>query len=654
MNNPHVWLSYVAYPITTAVYFERALRKRCRTTTIGPPLPFELIEKWQLQNMRLPLNEQDISTGFNPDMAEILSTVPADKHPDFYLWVESVGGHHPSNLEVLTCPKACYFIDSHLNLASHLEWAKYFDLVFIAQLEYLEDFRRLGLRAYWLPLGCDLEIHGGHDVPKKYPISFVGGVQPGSRREMLLKSLGKQIPVHYERCFWNDMSRLFSESKIVFNQAVRNDLNMRVFEVMSSGSLLLTDMASNSGQDTLFVPGEDYALYRDSNIVDVASFYLQNDTLREQVAARSRCLVCNAHTYEHRIEDLLSVALDGKTDTYSPQELRERSIKNLPTIDAYSRNSVYLSSNRRSFVIPVLDMSPASEYNIVTLLRDLENISGDVIVIFNGQEVAEQLKGHPRITSYAVMKQNIGVSRAWNLGLEMAITPTVFILNADLHVEPSAIEALEQALNSLPNAACVGPQGAFVEYDLARDYLYFDKGSFNCPLVVDAISGFFFAVKLEHFTDKIIRFENALTPCYFEEWDLGLQIKSAGLHNYIVPTTAYDHHWSGTIRALREIHFYGKRETAREIMLRNRLTFLNKWRTLAGQSGNSNLLSSCFQDYVVSQTQLLIEEGNFIGAQLWLAEMSKRCQETAGMAMMRRFSEIQARKNETITGGISS
>lgn len=644
MDNLHVWLAYVAYPITTAAYFERALRKLCRTTTIGPPLPADLIDKWQLHGMKLPLKEQEITTGFRPDMAEILNNLPSDQHPDLYLWVESVSGHYPLNLEALRCPKVCYLIDSHLQLSAHLEWAKQFDMVFIAQREYLDEFRTLGVKAYWLPLGCDPEVHCNSDLPKLYPVGFVGGVQSGSRREALLTQLATQIPIHYERCFWDDMARLFSQSQIVFNEAIRNDLNMRVFEVMSTGTLLMTDMAKNSGQDELFRDGEDYVVYRDSNICDVARFYLDNEELREQIAARGRRLVHNAHTYAHRMDDLLAVVLENKPDTFSAEELRERSLAGVPAIDADIAANTCISSTRRSFVIPVLDMSPASEYNILTLLKDLERIEGDVIVVFNGKEVAEHLKDHPRVTRYAVMKQNIGVARAWNLGLEIAATPTVFILNADLHVEHSAIDALEQALQSLPDAACVGPQGCFYDFALARDYTYFDKGTFSQPLEVDAVSGFFFAVKLQHFNEKIIRFENGFTPCYFEEWDLGLQIKRAGLKNYIVPTSAYDHHWSGSIRALREISYYEKAETAGEILFRNRRMFLNKWRGITGCENNRQLLESGFITYATSYAQNLVAEGRFSDARKWLEHAAQRLQDDGKLAALRRFIDIMVSK----------
>lgn len=643
----HVWLAYVAYPVTTAAYFERALRRCCHTTTIGPPLPPGLIEKWQLQNMKLPLKEQNISTAFRPDMADILAVTPVEQHPDLYLWIESVGGHYPLHLEQLTCPKVCYLIDSHLNLPTHLEWAKQFDIVFIAQREYLDEFSRHGSRVHWLPLGCDPEIHSPGDLSKDFPVGFVGSVQPGSRREALLKKLSSEVPVHYERCFWDDMARFFRHTKIVFNEAVKNDLNMRVFEVMSTGSMLMTDMAKNSGQDELFRDGEDYAVYLDSNICDVARFYLSNDELRKQIARRGQLLVHNAHTYLHRVEDLMSVALRGKPDTFSAGQLRERSLAGVPPIDAEIPTRICISSASRSFIIPVLDMSPASEYNILTLLEDLKDIEGDVIVIFNGPQIAEKLKDHPRITRYAIMKQNIGVARAWNLGLEIAVTPIAFILNADLHVERLAIDALEQALSSLPDAACVGPQGSFVEYPLTRDYVYFDRGTAGSPLEVDAVSGFFFAIKLQHFNEKIIRFENGFTPCYFEEWDLGLQLKQAGLKSYIVPTTAYDHHWSGSIRALREICFYEKAETAGEILLRNRVLFLNKWRGIAERERKPHLLESGFLAYIMTSAHTLVEEGRFEEALRLLDNASQRLHNDPHLVALIRFVEVLSRKTDT-------
>jgi GT2 family glycosyltransferase len=208
------------------------------------------------------------------------------------------------------------------------------------------------------------------------------------------------------------------------------------------------------------------------------------------------------------------------------------------------------------------------------------------------------------------MKENIGVARAWNTGIQMAATPVVFILNADLHLQRQAVEAVEQGLLTLERAACAGPQGSFVDIPLSRDHIYFDKGSFEQPIAVDEVSGFFFAVKLEHFSDKTLSFENAYTPCYFEEWDLGLQIKLAGLACYVIPTTAYDHHWSGSIRAMREISSYGRSETAGEILLRNRLLFLDKWRYLATVANKPDLLESSWREFGPRYAADLLRSGD--------------------------------------------
>ena len=576
----HVWLAYVPYPVTTAVYLERALRKTCQVTSIGPLFPQNLIDSWHLQNLKLPFTGLNLITSFEPDMANQINQLAPEQHPDLYLWVESVGGYFPENINALGCPTACWLIDTHLNLSWHLKWAERFSYVFLAQREYVQQFRDKGINAHWLPLACDPEIHAPAHVQKQYDLSFVGSLSHNPRRQSLLKILDAEIGIHCERCWWDDMARVISESKITFNNAVKNDLNMRVFESLSIGTLLLTDRAPGSGLETLFHDGEDLAIYRsDDELLEVARFYLANPLLQEQIARRGRQIVHTAHTYGHRAEDLLAVTLQDKKTTWTAEELRSRSIAGLqPSFAVQQSRQIHLKESTRSFVIPVLDYSPASPYNITTLLGDLEGIPGDVIVIFNNPAVADELKTHPRITRSATMSENIGVARAWNVGISMATTPFVMILNADLHLEAPVIDAIEQGLTTLDRAACVGPQGSFVNYRLTRDFLYFGKDSFDEPTEVDAVSGFLFGIRREQFGAGGLKFEEAFTPCYFEEWDLGLQIQQMGFKSWIVPANSYDHHWGGSIGGLRTISCLGHEETAQKILQRNRQLFLNKWR----------------------------------------------------------------------------
>lgn len=608
-SSPHVWLAYVNYPVTTAIYLKRALEQFCRVTTVGPPFPDELLDIWQLRDLPLPEPEpHHISTSFEPDMVQLLAETPTVDQPDLFLWVESVAGYFPEKLSELRCPKACFLIDSHLNNINwHLAWGKVFDFAFIAQREYVPLFRSQRINAHWLPLACDTELHGRQTFEKRHDVGFVGSTMFNDRRTALLDLLKNLCDLQVRRCYRQQMAEHFSASRIVFNNAVNNDLNMRVFEALCSGSLLLTDPAPNSGLEELFRDGEDLAIYRsDTLLPDKLRFYLDNSELAELIAARGHQLVLNAHTYTHRMEDLLAV-IDGRSKTtLSAPELRERSTAGVsPPFSEYCTTAVNYSQNSRSFVIAVLDYSPASEFNILTLLNDLEKIPGDVLVVFNDEQVGAELRNHPRITRYAIMKENIGVARAWNVGMKMAATPVVFILNADLHLELKAVEAMENGLLTLEKAACVGPQGSFVNYQMARDYLYFDKGDSERPVAVDAISGFLFAVKREHFMPGGLAFEDAYTPCYFEEWDLGIQIRQMGLACWVVPTTAYTHHWSGSIAARREIGCMGRSETAADILRRNRILFLAKWQQYATATGKDVFQSGIISHIVLSAPQLI-------------------------------------------------
>ncbi len=598
-----IWLSFVSYPVTTAVYFERAFRKKHDVKTVGPQLPEELIETWNLQNMKLPVTPQDIPTDFiDFDVYDLFNKTSENERPEYFIWIESVPGFFPLNIELLPIPTAAYFIDTHIHLEEHLEKAQHFDYVFIAQREYIPQFKKAGIeKIFWLPLGADPEIHGKFAKEKKYEIGFVGSIAGNIRREILLNKLKNIFPLHYERAFWTEMAEIMSASKIVFNNAVKNDLNMRVFEVMSIGSFLLTDLTTNSGQTELFENHVDLAIYKDNFIEHTAQFYLENEELRELIAKRGQELILNAHKYSDRAEELFEVISGKRKQTSSAQELRAKSLKKIST------PSVKINKAKRSFVIPVIDYSPASQYNIKTLLDDLEQIEGEIIVIFNSEKVADELKNDSRIDQYAIMKFNVGVARAWNIGLHIARTPITFIINSDVHVRKETIAILEDALISYPNAASAGPQGSFFNFELARDIQYFDKGSFNAPISVDAVSGFLFGVRTKYFQDGTLVFEDALTPAYFEEWDLGLKIKKAGLKSYIIPVTAYEHEWSGSIRSMEKIKFYDKAETPHEILERNRKFFHTKWRKIA-EKEKPDLLISLWLNWMLEKSKFALEQ----------------------------------------------
>lgn len=614
----NILLAYVSYPITTAAYLERALKKIANVRTIGPKLPEQLLTQWRLENLKQPVIAHDFEIPMQFNMEDAPNLL-GDFMPDLYLWVESVMGYFPSNLHSLRYPKACYLIDTYSNFEWHKEWAKQFDYVFLADLSYVEKFRSLGLNAHWLPLGCDEKIHHPTGASKKFDISFVGSINPDSERARLLNLLKMQFNLHVERSFLDEMANTFGQSKIVFNNAVgKTDLNMRFFEAMSCGSLLLSDMANGSGQDIMFSPHKDYALYTsDKNIIEVVDYYLNDHLARESVTQRGQSLVHAAHTYLHRSQALYDVVFGFKNKTPNPEDWRDRALAKISSsfISIKDQFSDILpidldraKAMRRSFIIPVLDYSPASPFNIKTLLNDLDQIDGEVIVIFNNQKVAEEMKSHPRITRYAILNQNIGVSRAWSVGLEMCETDYAYILNADLHLKIGVINELQKVLDILPDAVWVGPQGAYFDFNQMKDYLYLDKSTFNSIMEVDAVSGFLFGVKTKFFANKILKFDDRYTPCYLEEWDLGLQIKQHGLKAYAVPNQDYEHQWSGSIRAYQQIEYFQTKQSPKQILFRNRYLFQKKWLAIQERIKSPDLLESKLLPILLYQFEKSLSE----------------------------------------------
>ncbi|MES2309290.1 MAG: glycosyltransferase [Verrucomicrobiota bacterium] len=615
-----LWLAYVSYPVTTAAYFERAFRKRMKVTTLGPKIDEFVIESWNLKNMKVPVVDHDIPLPYEYDLESLYLQTSVEQRPDCFLWIESVYGHFPKNIHKLPCPRICYLIDSHISLNWHLEWAKQFDLVFIAQREYIPAFQAAGIQnVHWLPLGCDPEIHAKTTSTKEYEVGFVGSIVEGHPRSLLLEKIKSNFNLHVRRCFWTEMAEVFSKSKMVFNNCVRNDLNMRVFEAMSTGSLLLTDDPGfASGQSELFTAGEDFVLYNSEDLIEQISYYLKNEKEREAIAQSGREKVLAAHTYDHRVQALLDVVFH---QTISPPDARQWRDRSLGLQDTYFlgetpwRGAILPFRPQRSFVIPVLDKSPASPYNIETLLKDLEGVDGNVIVVFNSEKMAAAYAKHPRVTISATLSQNVGVARAWNVGVHLSETPTVFILNADLHLRPKSIPLIERTLQRIDRAAVAGPQGSFFNFFGSIDYQYFDKGTSPRPLQVDAISGFFFAVKRALFTEGVLQFEDDYSPCYFEEWDLGLQCREKGWECWVAPTTEYDHEWSGTIKANKVVGYFDHRESIFDIHARNTKRFQAKWLEKSKALKNPKLLLSRYPEYLLTLANEAQSRGDLTGAE---------------------------------------
>jgi 2-polyprenyl-3-methyl-5-hydroxy-6-metoxy-1,4-benzoquinol methylase len=210
--------------------------------------------------------------------------------------------HLPGDLR----PSAWWAIDTHLDFDWCLAKARGFDCVFAAQRDGANRLGKEGVAAVWLPLACDPEIHRKHEIEKVFDVCFVGNLIPGERAELIDLLQRRFRNTFVGQRYFDEMAQIYSRSRIVFNRSIRNDINMRVFEGLATGSLVMTNDLRDNGQDELFVDGRHLATYRDADeLVDKVAYYLKREELRERIAGAGREEAVARHTYRQRMSDLL-------------------------------------------------------------------------------------------------------------------------------------------------------------------------------------------------------------------------------------------------------------------------------------------------------------------------------------------------------------
>ena len=238
-----------------------------------------------------------------------------DPEVDLIIFVE--GGSFqlfPYNIDKCLVTTVWYGIDTHTNYNKHKEISKFFDFTFVAQKEYaLKLSDDLKKDIFWLPLAYDqtsVSSSSGLDISETYDIAYVGSMDAAVHpvRMKLLEEIQKlKFNAFIGSTDSNRMYKIYKNSLIVFNFSINNDLNMRVFEAIGSGALLFTNHMKNNGLEDLFIEGEDYYVYSESNIVqELNSLKKQPDKISKFRDSRVNKIL-NEHKYKNRVEYLFEV-----------------------------------------------------------------------------------------------------------------------------------------------------------------------------------------------------------------------------------------------------------------------------------------------------------------------------------------------------------
>lgn len=136
-------------------------------------------------------------------------------------------------------------------------------------------------------------------ISEKYPFDLFT-----HDRNFSLRGLTNHGPVNN----YQEMPLVFRLSKINLNISLRSILSgipQRAFDIMGSGGFLL----SNYQDDFLdfFTPGEDFIFYESkADLLDKIDYYLTHEEERLQISKNGHDKVAAAHTYRHRVREMLS------------------------------------------------------------------------------------------------------------------------------------------------------------------------------------------------------------------------------------------------------------------------------------------------------------------------------------------------------------
>lgn len=211
------------------------------------------------------------------DLAAVAARLPADQQPDAVVClVDASWRSLPRNLQAFRCPKVLLVADTHhLNapLTGMIRYAQSerFDrIVLLYDRHHWEFFTAAGLKPlYWFP-GLtfphdDRTVAAARQAAaRESRIAFVGqtGICHPRRMQLLSQLHAHQLPLSVRAVSQREGLGFYGSSSIGFNSSLNGDLNLRVFEILAGGSMLLTDeLAPAAGLADVWQGGRDIATY---------------------------------------------------------------------------------------------------------------------------------------------------------------------------------------------------------------------------------------------------------------------------------------------------------------------------------------------------------------------------------------------------------
>lgn len=272
---------------------------------------------------------------------DILERLPEDWTPDFVIIRDGEYYEIPVGLEESPYPVIGLIGDWNLAFNGIASIIGIFDFIFTDR-QGVKVFQKLGIEniEYFPLYGYDPGIHKAYDEEKKYDVCLIGNLNHNvqTKRAKALYRIAKladKYKINIESGVYGaDYGRKLSQSKIVFNQSIRGEVNMRTFEAPACGALLFLESDNLEVRD-FFRDREDCVLYDNDNLEGLIEHYLLHESERQRIVKNMGLKIKN-HSYYHRARKLIQRIKRIKFESV------DRAFNRLPPVEKIIRRANYL------------------------------------------------------------------------------------------------------------------------------------------------------------------------------------------------------------------------------------------------------------------------------------------------------------------------
>jgi len=283
---------------------------------------------------------------FDAPLDDLIKFCPS---PPFWIFhFESALPLLPQGLEKSEIPTVCFHADTYAFTRKRIRWSYLFDHVAIFHPGYDRLFARAGHPGAFLhPYAVHREFFDGPELRREFELGWVGQTSGHiyRRRAEWLHRLAAEFRTndfsrHYSL---EEVADVYRRSQIVVNigrDDYPQDANLRVFEVLASGALLLTSLPSEL-TDLGFQEGVHFIGYRDEyEIIPLVRKFLSDERTRARIAAAARTKTLAEHTYDSRAAQLLAHLHQAGSKKLAPARSWPESRARLIALDFFASHAI--------------------------------------------------------------------------------------------------------------------------------------------------------------------------------------------------------------------------------------------------------------------------------------------------------------------------